>query len=336
MKTFSPLELALIEELSDGAWHSGAALGTKFSLSRTSIWKKINQLNRLGLEIKKKPQQGYQLAQPFIPLDEKAIQLALGATEAFDFHLGLSLDSTNRYLKDLAPNDKIAVCSAEQQTQGRGRFGRSWYSPFGENIYLSVRLNLDCCLNQLSGLSLVVSLAVIEALKAQAITGIEAKWPNDLLWQGKKLAGILLEIMGESHAYTQIIIGIGLNVNSQDLKIKVPDKDCCSLRELTGHYTNRNHLIAEILSVLQRYIETFLNQGFDGFYSEWQKVDHLQGKWVHLTSPRGMIQGIAQGVNSRGELCLLDDKGERHHITSGECSIGNQLKEGSSSPPPDP
>src|SRR3990167_1780942 len=114
-------------------------------------------------------------------------------------HLFDSIDSTNRFLKDLIPNNGIDVCCAESQTHGRGRFGRTWYSPFGENIYFSIRWHFNRPFSQLSGLSLVVSMAIMAVLQDLNIQGVQIKWPNDLLWQDKKLCGSLIEALNENH-----------------------------------------------------------------------------------------------------------------------------------------
>ncbi len=162
------------------------------------------------------------------------IQQQLSTTpfnKPINIHVLDTVDSTNRFLKDLPASDDIDVCCAETQTQGRGRFGRSWHSPYGENIYCSIRWRFDCDFSKLSGSSLVVSLAVLAALK-DISPEIRIKWPNDLLWHGKKLCGSLIEVVGQS----DVVIGIGINVNA------IPnDQSWCSLYEITGQHDDRMH-----------------------------------------------------------------------------------------------
>src|SRR6185437_11003197 len=170
-----------------------------------------------------------------IKLDKDQIQDELekqGFILPYNLHVLQSIDSTNRYLKKFPPSSKLKICVAEEQTQGRGRFGRHWHSPFGENIYLSTRWNLQCALNKISGLSLVTSLAIVDALKQVNISnGIKIKWPNDVLWGVHKLCGSLIESV--SNGLNQIVIGIGLNVNSDTEKHQLPDKSWCSLFEIS-------------------------------------------------------------------------------------------------------
>ena len=290
-----------------------------------SVWKQISQLVASGLNITSIPQQGYQLNQPFIPIDEHILREKLAhmpLNRAIDFHLFAEIDSTNRYLKDLAHTSTLSVCCAEKQTQGRGRFGRQWVSPMGENIYLSARLELNCCLSTLSSLSLVVALSVLDSLNRQAISkDIGVKWPNDLLWRGKKLGGILIEITAETNGSAIVIIGIGLNVNTATQTHPLPDRPWCSLYEITGHYYDRNTLIAGILHALIQHMEQFLRCGFKFFHESWQQVDYLAGQYISVSQARRSINGYARGVTDDGQLCLIDENGREHHLSSGDTSL---------------
>ncbi|OCH97252.1 biotin--[acetyl-CoA-carboxylase] ligase [Legionella jamestowniensis] len=325
MKPFSPLQLELIKLLADGDCHSGSTLGEWLGVSRTAVWKHIRQLIDLGLPIKRLPQQGYQLTAPMQLLDSIVIQEYLNARsfkKPVNFHLFPIVDSTNQYLKNLASSSELEICCAEMQTRGRGRFGRHWISPFGENIYCSSRWELNCDLSQLSGLSLVVALAILASLKDNQIgEEILLKWPNDLLWNDKKLCGILIEIIAETHGNSQVIIGIGMNVNTATQNYLLPEKPWCSLYEITGQYHDRNKLLAHLIFQLQRYVEKFLNTGFKGFLDEWQQVDYLYGKCITIQQPTGSIKGKACGVNEIGQLCLADEQGMIHHLASGDTSL---------------
>lgn len=233
--------------------------------------------------------------------------------QPINIHVLNAVDSTNRFLKDLPSSTAIDVCCAETQTQGRGRFGRTWNSPFGESIYCSIRLRIDDDLSQLSGLSLVVSMAVLAMLNHVGIDeDIQIKWPNDLLWHDKKLCGNLIEIMGNS----DLVIGIGLNVNSTHI-----DKPWCSLYEIAGHYFDRNILIAQLIIQLDRYLQQFMTQGFASLISKWQKTDYLYGQFITVSQPSGFLSGKAQSVNKLGQLILIDEIGVVHCLSSGETSL---------------
>jgi BirA family transcriptional regulator, biotin operon repressor / biotin---[acetyl-CoA-carboxylase] ligase len=326
MKPLSVLQLQLLDFLSDGRCHSGNTIGEQLGVSRTTVWKQINQLTELGLKIQRVSQKGYQLSYPFQALNEKSLRTKLRdlpLKRNIDFHLFSEIDSTNRYLKDLKSSNAISVCCAEKQTQGRGRFGRQWISPFGENIYVSSRWELNCCLSTLSGLSLIVSLAVLESLKKNNIhQDIKIKWPNDLLWNDKKLCGVLIEVIAESNGAVAIIIGIGINVNT-DTKIQtLADKPWCSLHELSNKYYDRNILIADLLYMLEKHLDQFFEHGFKFFQKAWQQADYLKGKYITVSQAQGSISGEACGVTEQGQLCLIDAEGREHHLSSGDTSLG--------------
>ncbi len=325
MKQFSKRQLVLLHQLSDGNCHSGQALGEQLGISRTAVWKHVSQLTQLGLAINRIPQQGYQLTQPMIPLDEQSIRQHLQDKQfnrQTNIHMFASIDSTNQFLKELANTSSVEICCAEKQTHGRGRFGRQWFSPFGENIYFSSRWELNCCLSSLSGLSLVVGLAILASLREQQIDkGIRVKWPNDILWGNKKLCGILIEVIAETNSCAQVIIGIGMNVNTATQEQPLLDQPWCSLYEITGRYFDRNILLASLIDHLQQCLEKFLAAGFAAFSADWQTVDFLQGQFIKVSQPRGPISGHACGVNELGQLRIQDEQGDLHYLSSGDTSL---------------
>ncbi|MGQ3892322.1 biotin--[acetyl-CoA-carboxylase] ligase [Legionella sp. CNM-4043-24] len=323
MKIFSTIQQRILNCLSDGQCHNGNALGELCGVSRTAVWKQIRQLTAMGVAIECLPQQGYQLQRPFIPLDENRIRRHLSVNQgSMYYHLFAEIDSTNRFLKELPQGDGLQICSAEMQSKGRGRFGRVWQSPFGENIYLSTRWKLDCCLSRLSGLSLVISLSIIDCLKR--ILGendIRIKWPNDLLWHDKKLCGVLIEIVAENNASPQVIIGVGLNVNMDTESQPMPDNPWCSLFEISGRYFDRNELIAALLDAQTRYLHQFLQHDFVYFMDEWQAVDYLRGRYINSVQAGKSITGHVTGITEQGHLCLLDEDGVMQVLSSGDTSV---------------
>lgn len=264
-------------------------------------------------------------------LDEAQLQEYLTLT-AFHEKLEIivldTVDSTNRYLKDLSTQKEIVLCCAETQTQGRGRFQRTWFSPKADNIYCSIRWHFPKPNNALATLSLVIGLAILKTLNTMNIaTDIHIKWPNDLLWQDKKLCGILIETMQHPITGINVIIGIGLNVNSDSQTHQsehAPIKPWCSLYDITHKMHDRNHLIAQLLIHIEQYIARFQSQGFAAFRSEWQAVDHLYGKKVAILQGNREIQGVVQGINAQGELLIVDFNQEQWQIASGEASIISQ------------
>lgn len=325
MKQLSPIQLNIIDALSDGACHSGNELGKTLGISRTAVWKHMKQLIDLGVPVISLAQTGYQLEKPFFLLDEHRIKEALHHKkfpQPFNLHLFTTLPSTNQYLKELPQSQTLEICCAEQQTQGRGRFGRVWHSPFGENIYLSLKWNLQCELNKLSGLSLVTSLAIANALKEFIPNEeIKIKWPNDILWGDKKLCGILIEILAESNANAQVIIGIGLNVNSDTRNNPLPDKVWCSLFEMLGNSLDRNVLISCVLEKLMLYIKRLLEHGLLVFINEWNDYDYLVGKQITVTQATMQFNGVACGIDETGLLIIEELDGQRHFLSSGDTTL---------------
>lgn len=246
----------------------------------------------------------------------------LNVQTAIQFHMLESIDSTNRYLKSLAPSNSIELCCAETQTQGRGRFGRVWQSLPDENVYCSIRKPFKGDLKQLSGLSLVVSMAIIAALKAIGIEQtIQIKWPNDLLWENQKLCGNLIEIVSQNQQEHALIIGIGINVNAN-----TQDSPWCSLYDITGKSWDRNILIAQLMAQLDKHIQLFLTQGLEPFLSTWKTLDYLIDQPITVNHHTKQLTGIARGIDKTGQLVLMDELGVLHYLSSGDTSLGTQSK----------
>lgn len=258
-------------------------------------------------------------------LNEQAICAQLKDFNPLNIYLFSSIDSTNRFLKEQPVHTQKTtlgitdICCAETQTAGRGRLGRSWHSPFGENIYCSIRWHFNCDFSALSSVGLVVSLAIINALR---IIGIDVllhvKWPNDILWQHQKLSGILIEASSEEKS---LIIGIGLNVNSKTKEHPLPDKAWCSLLDIVGKEVDRNLIIAQLVKEVSCYLNVLISKGFKAFLNEWQAVDYLLGSKISISTPVGVLHGSAQGVTEKGQLCLKDALGTVHCLSSGEASF---------------
>ncbi|KTD60745.1 biotin--[acetyl-CoA-carboxylase] ligase [Legionella shakespearei] len=325
MLSLTEPQLNLLHLLKDGACHSGNELGQALGISRSAIWKQINQLIDFGIPVTRLAHQGYQLPSPLILLDHQLISNQLQAIDfksALNLHVLTSVDSTNRFLKELPPSQMLDVCCAELQTQGRGRFGRQWHSPFGENIYCSSRWSLNCDLGKLSGLSLVTSLAVLSTLNEFTTEpDIKIKWPNDILWRDKKLCGSLIEIIAESNGTAQIIIGIGINVNSDTENQPLLDKPWCSLYEITQQKYNRNLILASLIANLDRYLKKFMAHDLSVFMSEWNKSDYLVGKKITVAQSGHSLSGIARGITQAGLLILKDEDGLNHFLSSGDTTL---------------
>lgn len=326
----SDTQKKLLEKLSPDTWISGERLGEQIGMSRTAIWKHIRKIQALGLPIEH-CKKGYRLRTPFIPLNPSAIRSALDKSifaEIPDIGVFERVDSTNLHCKIHGSNTPVYVCCSEEQTAGRGRLGRQWLSPYGQNIYCSLSLTKAVALDTLTGLSLVVSLALRQAL-AQYIPkdDLVIKWPNDLLWNHKKLSGILVEINAEPHGSSQIIIGFGMNVHVDTKQMPLSAKPHCSLFDITHASFDRNTIIAECLNHLQNYLLRFWSHGFGHFLEEWAKFDYLYDKSIHVHQPNASHKGRAAGINEHGQLLLATSEGIQS-ISAGDASLDAQAYPG--------
>ena len=235
-------------------------------------------------------------------------------------HIFPKIKSTNLFLKAITNNQGIDICCAEQQTQGRGRLNREWHSPKSENIYFSYRLVIPKVINNLSAISLVTGLAIIEVLKSlNILNDIQIKWPNDIYWRGKKLAGILIESNQLPEKHISIVIGVGLNVNSSFSEQL--DKPWASLFDICGQQLDRNIIIAKLICKLTTNINILQDKGFANFLDAWQKVDYLYNKDITVKHFENELSGVCKGVDSAGNLMLVDNDGVQHKLNYGEASI---------------
>jgi BirA family biotin operon repressor/biotin-[acetyl-CoA-carboxylase] ligase len=231
------------------------------------------------------------------------------------------IDSTNAFLKTHAPTQAMTFCCAEAQTAGRGRLGRTWVSPYGENIYVSLRLSMHLPLTQLHHLSLIVGLACVSALQHLPLPHpIQIKWPNDLMVQEKKLGGILIEILNADKKQTELVIGIGINVNQTPL-LEDDNRAITSLFSLTQQVYDRNILIGGLIHSLLDFLSSYEQHGWERFSPNWEQVDALFGVDLILQRANQTISGVAQGVNEQGQLIILDEHGVTHEVSSGEVII---------------
>jgi BirA family biotin operon repressor/biotin-[acetyl-CoA-carboxylase] ligase len=320
-------EHALLELLSDGYFHSGTELGEKLKISRAAIWKQIRQLEiLLGLDVQAVQGRGYRLAHPIELLEEKVIYDALSRQSKallgmLEVHL--QLDSTNRYLMQHGIRDNKSgahVVLAEMQTAGRGRRGKHWVSPFAQNIYLSLMWQFTDATLNLSGVSLATGVAVIRALNSLGISGLQLKWPNDIYCQGKKLAGILLELRGEAGGRCNMVVGLGLNVNMSAHDAAEIDQAWTDIRSVTQRGFSRNQLVSAILSELLPCMALYSQQGLTPFLKDWEQHDMLKDKPVTLLMHEHQREGVAHGVNEQGAL-LFEYEGKIEPLYAGELSL---------------
>lgn len=314
---------ALLDLLANGAAHSGEDLASALAISRAAVWKKIEALRALGIEIEGRAGSGYALARRLERLDENAIRTALApATRAAlrDLRIVAVSPSTNAELR--ATTDVLAsgsVLLAEAQTAGRGRRGRSWASPFAAGFLGSLFWRFECGLADLAGLSLAVGVSLAEAWRACGVE-VQVKWPNDLWIRDRKLAGVLIEAGGEFHGPSHVVIGLGLNIALPAALREGLDQPVTDLDANLAAPMSRNAAVGVCLDALFAALIEFEHQGLAPFVARWPAVDALAGRAIDVIEAQRRWHGQACGIDERGRLRV--QCGDRmQHVDAGEISV---------------
>lgn len=231
------------------------------------------------------------------------------------------IDSTNDLLEARSKEMSIDghVVMAEVQTAGRGRRGRKWETPFGKTIALSLGVSIDMPASSVSCLSLVVGVAVADALKSVGVVGAELKWPNDVLIDGGKAGGILTELVLATRP-VEVVIGIGINVGSASCVREFVDYPVADICDHVGTPL-RNRLIAELINHVLRQCKLFEKNGFAALRDRWMKLDAFRNQNVLVSSPTERLVGKAVGLGPNGELLIQTEQGSRRKIIGGDVSL---------------
>ncbi len=333
----------LIGMLADGGWHSGEQLAGSLGVSRTAVWKALNGMRTMGMEIERLPRHGYRWRQyepvgsrPGLELlDADAIRKGLGAPsrqQLRNLDVVLQANSTNQSLlqvEDL-PAGRSDACFAEYQSAGRGRRGREWIAPFGGSLCLSVNRLFTETPRQLSALSLAAGVAVMRALGRFEVAGAGLKWPNDLLLLGRKLGGILTELRAEAGGPVYVVVGLGLNLQlgaaaRQRIRDSVDGPvhaiEAVALSEVLAEAAHiRNVLAAALVDELIAMLNEYQKSGFHTFADEWRRADVLAAAPVRVLVGENTHSGIARGIDEEGAL-LLETPGRLLRFNSGEISL---------------
>jgi len=319
------IDAKVLSLLANCEFNSGELLAQTLSVSRATIWKSINKLRNSGLDIYAVRGRGYQLANAIELLNQVSILEAMPKDICSDIKkidVLWEVDSTNKYLSDLAHDgvDGGRICVAEKQTQGRGRRGKQWISPLGGNIYLSLLWNMPFGPAQLSGLSLAIATSVVDTLRNLGLKEVGVKWPNDILWRDRKLAGILLEIGGESAGPSFAVVGLGLNIQLDKEFAGEIDQPWVDLETITRKPIERNKLVASLIVAFVQTFNRFKQEGLTPFLPKWREYDHYAGKKAVLHLENESIPGVISGIDDYGSL-LLEYNGTITRYHSGDVSL---------------
>ena len=314
--------------LADGEFHSGAALAAQHGLTRSAVWKAVRVLRELGLAVQAVTNRGYRLPAPVVPLDAARIRAGLPASLLARLRHGevaWTLGSTNSELLGRAPPPpgQFDFLLAEYQSAGRGRHARSWIAPPGGAICLSLSWSFAALPGDAGALSLAMGVAALRALATLGRLPVGLKWPNDLLADGRKLGGMLLELRSEGGGPAHVVYGIGLNVAlgaELSARVAASGLEPTDLAVLGVPGCDRNRLAAELIAAAVDAFVVFEREGFRAFFADWQSADLLRGQTVTVSGVGTEVAGRAAGVDSDGAL-LVETAGGLQRFISGEVSV---------------
>ncbi len=325
----------LLQILADGALHSGQEIAEQLGISRAAVWKQVRKLESRGLEVTALPGRGYRLRHALELLQHDRIMAALepGYQALLQLEVHSSLPSTSDYLKarlddrswrGSAVDGPALACFAEFQSRGRGRRGRRWFAPYAGALCFSVLWRYESSPMSLNGLSLALGAEIVSRLRKSGVEAAGLKWPNDIYWQGRKLGGILFEILGEESGPCFAIVGIGLNYRITPGTAQQIDQDWIDLAQIGAatamRLPARNLLAAQLLGAVCSVMQDFDSTRLAAYLERWRSLDCCLGRRVCVTMPQARIEGLARGVDEHGRL-LLETGGGLRCFASGEVSL---------------
>lgn len=312
--------------LSSDRFTSGEALARQHNVSRMAICKAVQRLSALGIEVDSLRGRGYRLSERVELLDPGRIADALGERHHAvldDLEILPTVASTNAHLMRRygCEDSARAAVFAEHQSAGRGRRGRAWESPFAANLYVSLRWQFELPAASLGLLSLAAASELALVLAEEGVSGHGVKWPNDLLWDGRKLGGLLLELAGEQQGPCGVVIGLGLNWKMPATAAQRIEQPWADLVSALGPVpSTRNRIAGRVLSALVSTCLKFEASGFEPFKEQWDRFDLISGQEVRMLLGEREILGRALGIDVEGRLEVHTDRGV-DRFASGEVSV---------------
>jgi len=292
---------------------SGEELSRRLGISRTAVWKHIKLLQKDGYDIQAVHRTGYRLAGVPDRLYPEEIKRGLLPTElTWNVVYYPEVSSTNEVAKKLADDGAAegTVVIADAQTAGRGRLGRSWHSPPGVGIWLSLILRPPVAPPTAPQLTMTAAVAVCKVLRQATGVDVGIKWPNDLMVEGRKVCGILTEMKAEMDRVHYVVLGIGINVNSEGFPPEVAPV-ATSLKQVAGRTFNRVDLVKQILVEMDQVYPDYKRKGFTPFREDWQQLNVTLGQAVTVTTLGESFAGMATGIQPDGSLVVEGENGVR-------------------------
>jgi len=317
------LTFPILKLLANGKFHSGEAIAQHFNVSRATIWNALQHAESLGIEVFSVRGRGYKLPQALTFLDKQAIVNNMSQQHAWlNVEVFETLPSTNSYLMQNMGAKTHGTCVVTNlQTSGRGRRGREWQASLGASLTFSLLWRFQCGAAALSGLSLAVGVALIRGLHEIGATEAKLKWPNDILINQQKLAGILIELQGDMEGPSTAVIGIGINLQLPESVLEKIDQPVTDLHQILAHTINPNSVMAILLKHLVDVLFTFESTGFDELRDEWAKHHAYHQQAVRMLMPDGSeVNGVVQAISENGSLIVETANGLQKFM-SGEISL---------------
>ena len=314
--------LAYLKE-NKGSWVSGESLSSQMSVSRSALWKHVRSLKQEGYRIESSPKKGYLFRESPDLLFVEEIGQGLKTRWLGKGHIDYytETDSTNIRARTLvmAGAAEGSIVIAETQTAGKGRRGRPWFSPREKGIYISVIVRPAIPPVETPKLVLLSSITIAELLRTRMCLKAEIKWPNDVLVNGKKVAGILLEVGTEMDAVDYCIVGLGLNVNIPQDSFPDDIKDSAtSLLIESGKHVSRVHLVQDYLMLFEQYYERFIDGRGGDIVARWKKLADIVGRRITVDLSGRIYSGNVTDVDDNGALMITDTTGNTHRVFSGD------------------
>lgn len=320
----SKLTFPILQRLADGQFHSGEVLAQHFNVSRATIFNALAHAQSLGIALFSVRGRGYKLPQPVELLDHPKVLQAIGEQrEWFNVLILDEVTSTNTYLMQQAAKGvaHVTCVAAHMQTQGKGRRGRTWVSQLGASLTFSLLWRFQCGASALSGLSLAVGVALIRTFHQLGLSEVQLKWPNDVLVNGKKLAGILIELQGDMEGPSAAVIGVGINLNLPKSILDSIDQPATDVASLSGVPVSPSKILGLALKHMSDCLQLFEQQGFLGLRDEWLSYHAYQQQAVRMLMPNGTeTAGILKGVAEDGIL-LVETAFGLQRFSAGEISL---------------
>ncbi len=308
-----------------GEYVSGEQLSKTLNVTRTAIWKHINNLKQEGYEIDSSPRLGYRLLSRPDALRLEEIKIGLETKKlGQELYVFDQVNSTNDLAKrkgaEGVPHGTVFV--AEQQVKGRGRMNRPWSSPPGTGLWFSVVLRPPIKPALAPQLTFVTAVAVCRAIRDYTGLPVTIKWPNDILLQGRKVCGILTELSAEIDLINYVVIGIGVNVNQEmdDFTPEIQER-AISLAAAGNTRYNRVRLLQTILKELEKEYEIYLTEGFPAVLKHWRGLTSTLGQEVMVSSPEESFTGVAEDINQEGCLVVRTGDGSLRSVMVGDVSL---------------